>query len=85
VTAATIFAQAGLVGTQAAIAVTVFAIIATVGVGVPVIVSLAAGEKAQAILDSWKDWLSANNATIMFVLFLFLGLNALGKGLGGLF
>ena len=85
VTAATTFAQAGLTGTQTVIAVAVFAIIATVGVGVPLSVALAGGEKAQAILDGWKTWLSDNNAVIMFVLFLFLGLNALGKGLGGLF
>ena len=85
IAAATILAQEGLAVTQTVIVVVVFAVIATLGVGAPVVVAQIGGEKAKSILNDWKLWLSDNNATIMFVLFLFLGVHALGKGLGGLF
>ena len=85
ISAATILAQENLSTRQTSIAVLIFAFIAALGVGLPVIVARFDGEKAQVTLNDWKVWLSDNNATIMFVLFLFLGLSMLGKGLGGLF
>ena len=85
IAAATILAQEGLAAAQTVIVVIIFAIIATLGVGAPVLVAQLGGEKAQSILDDWKLWLSDHNAAIMFVLFLMLGLIMLGKGLGGLF
>ena len=85
ISAATILAQEGLTESQVFIVVLIFAFIATLGVGVPVFLAQIGGTKAQSTLDEWKTWLNDNNATIMFVLFLFLGLSMLGKGLGGLF
>jgi hypothetical protein len=35
-------------------------------------------------LDGWKSWLLANNATVMFVLLLVLGVMLIGQGFGGL-
>ena len=85
VSAATILAQEGLAVMQTIIVVAVFAVIATLGVAAPIAVVWLGGDRAQSILNDWKQWLSDNNAAIMFVLFLYLGLHTLGKGLGGLF
>ena len=62
----------------------VFILIASVSVGAPVVLYLTMGEKASGTLDSWKTWLSANNATVMFVVLLVLGALLAGKGIGGL-
>jgi hypothetical protein len=45
---------------------------------------LFAGQSAEKMLNSWKAWLVANNATVMFILLLVLGMLLLGQGLGGL-
>jgi hypothetical protein len=82
--AALTIAQAGLGGGQSAIALVVFVVIASVSVAAPVLYYLVAGESAAKTLDSWKAWLLANNATVMFVLFLVLGAKLVGTGLGGL-
>jgi hypothetical protein len=36
------------------------------------------------VLDEWKAWLAANNATVMTVLFVVFGAVLIGKGIGGL-
>jgi hypothetical protein len=77
-------AQAGLSGGQSAVALVVFAVIASVSVAAPVLYYLVAGESAAKTLDGWKAWLLANNSTVMFVLFLVLGAKLVGNGLGGL-
>jgi len=51
---------------------------------VPVLYSLLGGAKARATLDTWKDWLTANNAAVVTVILLLLGLVLLGDGLGPL-
>jgi hypothetical protein len=35
------------------------------------------------MLDSMNDWLKINNATVMAVLILVIGLVLIGKGIGG--
>src|SRR6266700_1576835 len=50
----------------------------------PVLYYLFAGQSAEKMLTGWKAWLVANNATVMFVLFLVLGAQLFGQGLGGL-
>lgn len=75
-------AQSGVAGGGAVGALVLFAIISSVGVGAPVAVLFAMGERADGVLASWKAWLITNNATVMMVLFGVLGANALGSGLG---
>ena len=55
-----------------------------VGVAAPLVVTLAMGEKAQTILDSWKAWLGQNNAVVMSVLFLIFAVVLIGKGIAGI-
>ncbi len=82
--AAVTIAQAGLTGGQSAVALLVFVVIASATVAVPVLYYLVAGESAAKTLEGWKAWLLANNATVMFVLFLVLGAKLAGDGLAGL-
>ena len=48
------------------------------------VVTGRAPRRAEPLLDGWKTWLSANNATVMIVLFLVFGVVLIGKGIGGL-
>ena len=50
----------------------------------PVGVYLGMGDKAGHVLDGWKTWLAANNATAMVVLFLVFGVSLVGKRICGL-
>ena len=64
--------------------VVVFTLIAASTVAVPVIGYLTARSKMTGPLDSLRDWLTQNNATVMAVLLLVIGVVLLGKGIGGL-
>lgn len=76
--------QAGLRGAQPWIALLVFVVIASLSVAVPVLAYRLAGGRAERALQSWKSWLTANNAAVMSVLFLVFGFVLIGKGIGGL-
>ena len=77
-------AQADLSLGAAIVPVAVYTLVASVGVGAPVIWHLASPRRAAAKLDGWKTWLIANNAAITAVLLLVFGVLFFGKGLGGL-
>ena len=82
-TAALDIAQAGLSSIQSAIMLCLFIVIGSITVAGPVADYLVMGNKASETLDAWKSWLTENNATVMFVLFLVLGVVLLGKGISG--
>ena len=77
-------AQAGLTGAEPWIALIVFVALASVTVALPVGYYLVARSSAERTLDSLKSWLTANNATVMSVLFLIIGVLLVGDGMGGL-
>lgn len=77
-------ASAGLDLTETIVALVIFIILACVTVAAPVIVYLVMGDKATPTLDSWKSWLTHNNATVMMVILLLFGVKLLGDGLGAL-
>jgi hypothetical protein len=77
-------AQLGLPSGEAFAALLVFIVIASVSVAVPVIWYLVAEEKARATLTGWRTWLTANNAVVMAVLLLVIGVSLIGKGISGL-
>ncbi len=81
--AATI-AQTGIPGGQQAVAYLVFALVGTLGVGIPVGVYFALGPRADKPLNSLKDWMSEHNAVIMSVLCLVIGVKLIGDAIGGL-
>jgi hypothetical protein len=82
--AAVTIAQAGLSGAAPWVALSIFVILGSITVAAPVIYFLMAGETAEKTLNGWKTWLLANNATVMFVLFIVLGVKLIGDGLAGL-
>ena len=81
--AATI-AQTGIPGGQQAVAYLVFALVGTLGVGIPVGVYFALGPRADKPLNSLKDWMSEHNAVIMSVLCLVIGVKLIGDAISGL-
>jgi Sap, sulfolipid-1-addressing protein len=77
-------AQTGIPGGQQAVAYAVFAVIGTLGVGAPVGIYFAMGKRSAELLGRLKDWMGHNNAVIMAVLCLVIGVKLLGDGLSGL-
>jgi hypothetical protein len=59
----------------------VFVIVGTLGVGAPVVIYFALGERSRRILDGLKSWMAAHNAAIMAVLLLVMGAKLLGAGI----
>lgn len=74
--------SAGLGVGEATIAVALFTAIAASTVAVPVIAYLAASARMAAPLESLRAWLVHNNATVMAVLLLMIGVVLVGKGIG---
>lgn len=81
--AATI-AQTGISGGEQALAYLVFALVGTLGVGVPVAIYFAMGTRSEKILAGLKDWMSQHNAVIMTVLCLIIGAKLIGDGISAL-
>ena len=82
--ASSTIAQAGLTDAEPWIVLLVFVALASVTVLLPVGYYLIAGAAATRTLDTMKSWLTANNATVMAVLLLILGVLLVGDGVGGL-
>jgi len=73
-------AAAGIAQTGLAVLI----LVGSLGVAAPVAVYFAMGDKSERVLEEWKAWLAANNATVMMVLLLVFGVVLIGKGIGGL-
>ena len=80
--AAASVAQLGISNGDAIVALAVFVIIASLTIAGPVVYYLVGGAKAKAELEELKGWLGANNAAVMTVLFLVLGVDLVAKGIG---
>ena len=61
----------------------VFAVVASLGVATPLVIYLALGDRAGAVLENLRSWLVHNNAGIMAVLLLVLGAKIVGDGISG--
>ena len=81
--AATI-AQTGIPGAQQAIAYLIFALIGTLGVGIPVGIYFAMGKRSEKLLAELKDWMSAHNAVIMSVLCMIIAVKLIGDAISSL-
>jgi cytochrome c biogenesis protein CcdA len=84
VAGAAAIAQTGIAGGQQAIAYAVFAVIATIGVAVPVVIYFAMGERSAELLGRLKGWMHRNNVVILAVVLLVIGVTLIGDGIGGL-
>ena len=81
--AATI-AQTGIPAGQQAVAYLVFALIGTLGVGIPVGIYFVMGERSEKLLAGLKNWMGAHNAVIMSVLCLIIGVKLIGDAISAL-
>jgi hypothetical protein len=77
-------AQTGIAGGQQAIAYAIFAVVATIGVAAPVVVYFAMGTRSGELLGRLKGWMRRNNAVILAVVLLVIGVTLIGDGIGGL-
>ncbi|MGW0822095.1 GAP family protein [Streptomyces sp. NPDC002845] len=82
IAASAAIAASGIPVGQQVASLTVFVIIASLGLLVPLGVYLVMGERAQRTLGSWKDWSAQHNTAVLAVLFFVLGLRQLGDGIG---
>ena len=82
--AATAIAQTGASAASQAVALGVFIVIATLGVGTPVAVSVLMRDRAGRILGSLHDWMARENATIMTVICLIIGAKLSGDAITAL-
>lgn len=62
--------------------IVVYTLIAAATVLVPVVGYLIAADRLRNPLDALRSWLAAENAVIMAVLLLVIGISMLGKGIG---
>lgn len=84
VSAGTTIATASSETGEQVVAMIVFTVVASLGLLVPFGIYLATGERAAGLLEGIKGWMIANNATIMTVLLLVLGVKMIGDGMGSL-
>lgn len=82
--AAAAIAQAGIDAGKEAVALAIFVLIGSVGVIVPVSLYFLLGKRATKLLGEIKDWMATNNATIMAVLLLVIGVKLIGDGISAL-
>lgn len=64
------------------VVIAVFTLLAASTVLVPVVGYLIAAERLRAPLDALRGWLAAENAVIMAILLLVIGVSMIGKGIG---
>ena len=76
--------HSGLPGTVNVMMVTIFILISSLGVAIPVIFHQAGGASADRMLDIWKKWLMVNNNAVMSILFLVFAIVLISNGLRGL-
>jgi Sap, sulfolipid-1-addressing protein len=82
--AAAAIAQTGAKALSQAVALAVFIVLATLGVGAPVAVYFLMGDRASKILGELHDWMARENATIMAVLCLIIGAKLIGDAITAL-
>jgi hypothetical protein len=64
--------------------VALFIIVSCLGIAIPVIYYLVAGETARNILNAWKKWLIVNNRAVVATLLLVFGVILFSEGMKGL-
>ena len=81
IAAAATIGASGLDAGEELFVLVVFVLLASITIIVPVGIYLIMGSKATSVLTSMKEWLIANNNTVMMVLFVVLGAKLLGDGI----
>ena len=76
-------AQLGISTGDQVVAWIVFTLIASIGVGAPLVIFFAMGERAAGLLEGLKNWMARNNTVIMAVLCLIIGVKLIGDAITG--
>jgi threonine/homoserine/homoserine lactone efflux protein len=76
-------AQLGISTGDQVVAWIVFTLIASIGVGAPLVIFFAMGDRAAGLLDGLKNWMARNNTVIMAVLCLIIGVKLVGDAITG--
>jgi len=82
--AAAAIAATGIDPGQETIALAIFVLLGTIGVGGPVVLYFVLGERSRRPLEALNSWMAANNTVIMAVLLLIIGAKLFGDGIAGL-
>ena len=80
---ATAIVEAELSYAQQFTSLIVFTLVASLGVGIPVIIYFVLGDKSAKILGSIKVFMEANSSGIMAAIFLLIGVMMLGDAISG--
>jgi threonine/homoserine/homoserine lactone efflux protein len=75
--------QTGIPGDEQAVVLVLFALVASIGVAAPVVISFAMGDRSAAILDRLRIWMARNNPVIIAVVLLVIGVKLIGDALPG--
>lgn len=81
VAAAAAIAGAGLDGGESFLALSVFVLVGSLGLAIPIVIYFLGGAKAAASLEELRQWLAIHNPAIMTVLFVIIGMKLVGNGL----
>ena len=73
--------EAKIVGKEKALILVIFALIASLSVGLPIAYTWARRDQAQIMLEDLKDWLIANNTAVTVALLVVFALLIVGSGL----
>jgi threonine/homoserine/homoserine lactone efflux protein len=84
VSAAATIASTGIAAGEQVVAYAVFALVGTIGVAAPVVISVALGSRSGPVLDRLRIWMAHNSAVIMAVLLLVIGAKLVGDGITSL-
>jgi threonine/homoserine/homoserine lactone efflux protein len=82
--ACTAIAQIGASTASQAVALATFIAVASAGVASPIVIYFSTGDRASAILTDVRDWLTRENATIIAVICLIIGVKLIGDAIGAL-
>jgi threonine/homoserine/homoserine lactone efflux protein len=84
VAGAAAIAEVGISTGDEIVAWLVFMLVASISVGAPVVVYFVMGDRARPMLEKVMDWMAQNNAVIMAVLLLVIGVKLIGDAISGL-
>jgi hypothetical protein len=82
--AAAAVAQTGVAAGDEVVVWAIFTVIGCLGVGAPVVLYFALGDRAAQPLDELKTWMATNNTAIMAVICLVIAAKLVGDGITGL-
>ena len=79
--AAVAIAETGISPGKQVAAYAIFVVIASLGIVIPVVLSLVFGARAQQVLAAFTDWIAGNSAVIMTVVLLIFGVTLIGDAI----